>query len=197
MTFNLPEKLSAFTPYNDFEAAFVEQMQQFIASTDNAYCRTNLVGHICGDAWIVNPERTKVLMLQHGDDGLWVGPGGHCDGSSDVYAATVREVEEETGIPASELTAVHGQDIFDIGALHKPTQVKYGKLEPEHLHMNVCFLFEVREDVPLQISHESRDMKWLSLEEALTFDVLTCHRLRLEKMQNGWGMQQGSLKKSA
>ncbi len=192
MTFNLKEKLLAFTPYNDFEAAFVEQMTQFLNTSDNPYCRSNLIAHICGDAWIVNPERTKILMLQHGDDGKWVGPGGHCDGSPDAYDATVREVEEETGIPASALTPVHGMELFDIGGMHKPTQVKYGRLEPEHLHLNACFLFEVSEDTPLQISHESLDMKWVTLEEASQLNVLGCHKLRIEKMQKGWMMQTGS-----
>ncbi len=188
MTFDLKKKLAAFTPYNDFEAAFVEQMEQFLNTSDNPYCRSNLLGHICGDAWIVNPERTKILMLQHGDDGLWVGPGGHCDGSPDAYEATVREVEEETGIPESELKPVHGMELFDIGGMHKPTQVKHGKLEPEHIHLNACFLFEVDESVPLQISHESMDMKWVTLEEAASMDVLLCHQLRIEKMQKGWMM---------
>ena len=57
-------------------------------------------------AWVVNRERTKVLMVYHNIYNSWSWLGGHADGETDLLSVAVREVKEEAGIsnvrPVSE-----------------------------------------------------------------------------------------------
>ena len=47
---------------------------------------------------IVNPEKTKVLLMLHKKFQRWQQFGGHCDGEIDVRNVAVREFHEESGI---------------------------------------------------------------------------------------------------
>lgn len=83
--------LDTHTALNIEEATIKKQLVQFLGSTDNAYGRDdNLVAHVVGDAWIVNPARTHVLLVEHALNHHWMAPGGHCDGNPDVMEVLKR-----------------------------------------------------------------------------------------------------------
>lgn len=63
-----------------------------------AFQRENLDGHLTASMFIVNPERTRVLLMFHKKLQRWQQFGGHCDGDTDVFAVAVREFHEESGI---------------------------------------------------------------------------------------------------
>ena len=87
----LHKLLDKFAPMDAEEEAALAQIRQFLAMTKNAYDRSNLVAHVVADAWIVNPSRSHVIMVEHKLNQHWMAPGGHCDGSEDVMAAALRE----------------------------------------------------------------------------------------------------------
>ena len=49
-------------------------------------------------AWIVNLDRTKVLMAYHNIYQSWAWLGGHADGNPDVRQVIRKEIEEESGL---------------------------------------------------------------------------------------------------
>lgn len=176
--------LANYTPWNEEEAVYVRQLKQFLEYGWNQYDRSNLVAHIVTDAWIINPERTKVLLVVHAASGAWLAPGGHADGNPDVLESAWREAVEETGLARDALTPLLGHGLFDINTGSVPTRQKPHGTEPIHIHFDVCFAFEAREDAPLQISDESLELAWKPVEEALEM-MMDCHKRRALKTLQG------------
>jgi 8-oxo-dGTP pyrophosphatase MutT (NUDIX family) len=173
---SLLELLETYTPYDELETLHVQQLRQFLSEGSNHYDRSNLLGHIAADAWIVNPTRDAVVLIEHGLNKLWMAPGGHCDGSADVFAAAVREVEEEIGL--TDLKSLLDGAIFDINVGTVPTREKNGRLEPAHLHFDVCFAFEAPHNAPLTISNESTGLRWVPLVELSSIPTAPSHYRR-------------------
>lgn len=124
-----------------------------------AFHRDHLPGHITGSAWIVNQDRSKVLLVLHAKLGRWLQPGGHADGEENVINVALREAREETGL--STLTLL-SPSVFDVDIHPIPARTDF----PAHDHYDVRFLFRASDGDPLIISEESTDLKWFSLEDA-------------------------------
>ena len=76
----------------------LEQNDQDITS------RKNFVGHVTASAFVINKFTRQVLLLQHKSLGKLLQPGGHIDKEDDSpLGATLREIEEETGLKPDEL----------------------------------------------------------------------------------------------
>lgn len=152
----IQELCSYQTSYSE-EKEFVISFLDLLKSND-AFQRTHLPGHITGSSWIVNSDKTKVLLVHHAKLNRWLQPGGHADGDENVLRVALREAEEETGI--TRLTVLSDQ-IFDLDIHTIPTRKDF----PEHLHFDIRFLIQANEADPLVVSEESHDVKWISLEE--------------------------------
>ena len=98
--------------------------------------RENRLAHMSASAWVVNRERTKVLMAYHNLYDSWSWLGGHADGEGNLLDVALREVREESGIvhvrPVSE-------EIFSLEVLTVDGHEKKGKYVSSHLHLNVIF----------------------------------------------------------
>ena len=160
MSNQLDELLKNYKPWNEEEDALVKQLKQFLAMTENAYDRSNAVGHVVANAWIVNAARSKVVLVEYVNENIWLAPGGHCDGSPDVRAAALREAEEETGLLT--LKPLLNGNVFDVTAGWIPTRKKVDGLETAHVH--VCFAFEADERESLVVSEESSNIAWVELK---------------------------------
>lgn len=177
--------LLAFTPFDDLESACWQQVKQFLSFAADPFDRANLSGHIVADAWILNPAMTQVVMIEHGVHRHWNTPGGHCDGSADVFTAAMREAEEEAGL--KNLTPL-GDGIFDIHTGWVAPRVKNGILEPMHLHFDVCYAFVAPDDAPLIISDESTDLRWIDLENPPDLLFAPSFKRRREKTLQRWNL---------
>ncbi len=146
------------------EKAFIPRFIELLQHPD-AYQRTHLPGHITGSAWIINQEKTKVLLVQHAKLKKWLQPGGHADGDENVLRVATREVNEETGL--TNLTTV-GNGLFDIDIHAIPARPDQSF--PQHDHYDVRFLFKADENDQILISDESTDLKWIPLEDLEKFN---------------------------
>ncbi len=161
----LIKAISAYVPYNAQEAADKENILAFLTENEDAFLRSNEIAHMTASAWVVNREKTKVLMVYHKIYDSWSWTGGHADGETDLLAVALREVREETGVktvfPLSD-------DIFSLEALTVDGHEKHGQYVPSHLHLNITYLLEADEKETLTVcKDENKAVAWFSLEDAL------------------------------
>lgn len=90
-------------------------------------------------AWVVNKDRSKILLAYHNIYDSWAWLGGHADGEKDLLKVVLKEVAEESGVknikPVSE-------DILSVEILTVDGHEKKGVYVPSHLHLNVTYLIE-------------------------------------------------------
>ena len=56
------EQLQAFTPFNEQEASDRRLMLQYAGLFSDLLTRDNEMAHLTASCWIVNPDKTKVLL---------------------------------------------------------------------------------------------------------------------------------------
>lgn len=178
MSRTIHDDIASYVPYDKNEALSVEQLRYFLKDSQNPFSRDNIVAHLVADAWIVNPERTKVLMLFHAYKGFWMTAGGHCEGTPYVCDDAFREVFEEMGLDLRDGSL---PTLFDVNTGYLLTREKEGRIEPEHLHFDICYLMEADERAPLLPNEESTEIKWIPIEELPTLKIMDCHQRRVTK----------------
>ena len=95
---SIRDEIAAFKPYNEQEEKDKVLILDFLDRNPDAFLRSNRLAHMTASAWIVNPARSKVLMVYHRLYDSWSWTGGHADGETDLLAVALREVREETGL---------------------------------------------------------------------------------------------------
>lgn len=161
----LREQIRQYTPYNEQEEQDQKVMLEFIDNSKNVLSRENQVAHFSASAWIVNQDRTKVLMIYHNIYDSWAWTGGHADGEADLLGVAIREAMEETGLET--VTPVQSE-IFSLEILTVNGHVKRGNYVSSHLHMNVTYLLEADENEMISIKpDENSGVRWIPNEEAV------------------------------
>ena len=161
---HLHTQLEAYVPCCEQEERDLALIRQCLLEKD-IFCRENLRSHLTASAWIVNRDRTKVLMAYHNLYQSWAWLGGHADGEEDLLSVALREAKEESGLahvrPVSE-------GIFSVEVLTVDGHVKRGQYVPSHLHLNVTYLLEADEADALHIKpDENSGVRWFALDEAI------------------------------
>lgn len=185
---NIIRQIMDFRPYNEQEARDREVLLQLLQGPEDIYTRENMTGHLTASAWVVNESRDKVLMAYHNIYNSWSWLGGHADGDRDLLAVALREVREESGVvhlhPVSEA-------IFSLEILTVDGHEKKGKYVPSHLHLNVTYLLEARENDVLSMKEdENSGVAWFGLDEAVEASTEPWFRERIysklnEKIRGG------------
>ena len=161
----LMESIRTYQPFNEQEEMDKSLILNWIETQDDAFSRDNTVAHMTASAWVVNKDRSRVLMVYHNIYDSWSWLGGHADGETDLLAVAIREVKEEAGIsgvrPVSE-------EIFSLESLTVDGHVKRGKYVSSHLHLNVTYLLEADSEEQVFVKEdENSGVGWFTPEEAL------------------------------
>ena len=135
----LMESIRAYQPFNEQEEMDKSLILDWIETQDDAFSRDNTVAHMTASAWVVNKDRSRVLMAYHNIYHSWAWLGGHADGDADLCSVAVREVKEESGIEEVKLLS---DQPFSLEILSVDGHVKRGKYVTAHLHLNVTYLME-------------------------------------------------------
>lgn len=159
----LKEQIENYQPYNEQEEKDKQTILKYMDTFEDVLTRNNEFGHFTASSWVVNKERTKVLMIYHNIYQSWAWTGGHADGESDMLNVAVRELKEETGV---ENVKVLTPDIFSLEIICVNGHVKRGKYVSSHVHLNCTYLLEVDEKETLKIKEdENSGVKWVKIEE--------------------------------
>ena len=165
MNMKIIEEIKKYRPCNAQEQRDQALILDFLEKNGDAFLRSNLLAHMTASSWIVNPERTKTLMVYHNLYDSWSWTGGHADGETDLLSVALREAREETGI---EHVRPVSPEIFSLEVLTVDGHEKRGEYVPSHLHMNVTYLLEAEESDTLHVCREENSgVAWFTLEEAL------------------------------
>ena len=73
-------QIENYPPFNEQEEKDKALILGWIRNNENAFSRENTVAHITTSAWVVNKDRSKVLMVYHNIYNSWSWLGGHADG---------------------------------------------------------------------------------------------------------------------
>lgn len=158
----LLKSLEAYSPCCEQEERDLAIMLDWLKNAPCPFSRENEVSHITASAWIVNPARTRALMVWHNLYRSWSWTGGHADGETDLLAVAIREAQEETGVDARPVT----EDVFSVETLVVEGHEKRGRYVPCHLHMNVTYLLEADDSKPLRIKpDENSGVSWIPVEQ--------------------------------
>jgi len=176
---DLRKSIENFVPYDEQEKIDKEQYLKFIDTFDDVLTRDNIFGHFSSSAFVVNKERTKMLVVYHIINDGWTYPGGHADGESDLLSVAIREVEEETGLKARVLD----ENVFAIQSAPVNGHVKRGKYVSAHIHFDVLYLLEADDNVELSFRpDESKGVKWIYLKDATNNDIVDFARENIKKI---------------
>lgn len=162
---NLYQEIESYIPYNEQEENDRLIMLDFMKHNPDYLLRSNMVAHFTASSWVVNPMKTKILMIYHNIYNSWSWTGGHADGEADLSAVAMRELCEETGIKKARLLS---NGIFSLETLTVDGHSKRNKYVPSHLHMNITYLIEADENDSLYIKpDENSGVRWFPFEEAV------------------------------
>ena len=161
----LRREIEEYKPYNEQEEQDKKVILKYIDTFDDVLTRNNEFGHFTASSWVLNKDKTKVLMIYHNIYKSWAWTGGHSDGDSNLLNVAIREVKEETGVkdvkPISD-------DIFSLEIICVNGHVKRGKYVSSHVHLNVTYLLEADEDEELKIKEdENSGVRWVDIDKAV------------------------------
>lgn len=143
---------------------------------------TGMKKQFTATGYVVNQDRTRMLMIFHQGLQRWLPPGGHVDPDEFPSDTVLREVAEETGVHARHA----GQNPLEMG-LNGTTESQLptpfamaAQLIPEsakdieHIHMDMMYLLEADDAAPMTTQeHEVDAAGWFTrdqLEQLTTTD---------------------------
>ncbi|MEC4020031.1 NUDIX hydrolase [Streptomyces sp. H27-D2] len=123
--------------------------------------RSEFRGHATAGAVLVGPDG-RILHIHHLAMAKWLLPGGHLETSDETLLdAALRELTEETGIPADTVTPMSEKPVhIDV----HPIPANSAKEEPNHQHFDFRFLFRTTADVGRLQTEEVTDAAWRDID---------------------------------
>ncbi len=147
------------------ESGYVQRAIAYIEEHEDCFYRELWPAHVTGSAWVISPERNRILMMHHKKHDQWFQPGGHADGDADIVRVALRETSEETGIDLSHVKLLD-LNVFDVDIHRIPV---IGS-DPQHDHIDIRFLVEIDDSLPVPGNDESHQVLWVSLYEVSRYN---------------------------
>ena len=147
------------------ESGYVRRAIDFVEQHSECFFRELWPAHVTGSAWVISPDRERVLMMHHRKHDQWFQPGGHADGDHDILRVALKETSEETGIDPAQVKLLHTA-IFDVDIHTIPA---IGD-DPRHEHIDIRFLVEIDDSLPVPGNDESHEVLWMRLFEVSRYN---------------------------
>jgi len=149
--------------------AMLAQVEEETA--DQLTARSNMRGHLTSSLLVIDNTGEFALLINHGQIGAWIAPGGHVEGDGSLWLSALRETHEETGLPAV-LALAHralldsaGRPIpLDIDS--HPIKARAAKSEGPHCHHDTMYLARAAKPFePQPQEEEVSGAQWFALSE--------------------------------
>lgn len=174
---NLNQLLNQYHTNAIDESQMLSQTISFVETYPNCFERTLTIGHITASAWITDVKQELALLCHHKKLNKWLQLGGHCDGNPNVQEVALKEAQEESGLQNFQFKTA---TIFDID-IHK---IPAHKNVPEHLHYDIRFWLLANPTLSLIVSNESKDLKWILIDEIHHYNNERSIMRMVEKIKN-------------
>lgn len=162
---HLLAQVQAYQPQTQREESDKALILRCVETFSDVLTRQNTICHFTASNWIVNPERTKALMIYHNIEQMWMWTGGHADGESNLLKVALREAREETSL---ENVQPLSNEIFSLEVFAVPPHVRKGEFVSSHLHLNCGFLLEADEHEFYKIKpDENSGIRWVDFAEII------------------------------
>ena len=160
---DLLEQMEAYHPFNEQEEMDQKLILKCLRQDEDIFTRKNSLAHMTASAWVVNQDRTRVLMAYHNIYDSWSWLGGHADGDEDVRRVIKKEIQEESGLTEVKFLS---DELFSLEILTVDGHEKRGEYVSSHLHLNVTFLLEGDTEAPLAVKpDENSRVGWIPADE--------------------------------
>lgn len=184
--YNWIREIKNYIPYNEQEERDKELILNCIEHYDDLLFRENPAVHITSSGYIVNKDRTKVLMIHHNIYKTWAWTGGHADGDGDLIHVAVKEAVEETGVRHFKVVS---EEMLSLDVLTVSSHIKKGKYISNHLHLSAAYLLEADENEKLIIKEdENSGVMWIPINEIDKYsnepDMIILYNKFNEKIKN-------------
>ncbi|MGB5298523.1 MAG: NUDIX hydrolase [Thiogranum sp.] len=147
------------------EAGYVARARAFVEANADCFHRDHWPAHVTGSAWVVSPDRSRVLIMHHRKLNQWFQPGGHADGDADILRVALRETVEETGLETRHVKLLH-MEVFDVD-VHS---IAASEHDPQHEHIDIRFLVEIDDSLPVPGNDESHEVLWVRLNDVSAYN---------------------------
>lgn len=155
---DLVDLIHAHRPADPTEAGHLAAIQGLVVmACADARRRTHYdPGHLTASAFVLSPDRSRVLLIHHEKLGIWVQPGGHLEPIDEsIEAAARREVAEEVGLTELDPLGLVDVDVHAIPA--------HGD-EPAHEHHDLRFGFVAGRET-VAVGGGVRDVRWVAVDD--------------------------------
>ena len=151
-----------YIPVNEQEETDQKTFLNWLEKDVDISIRDHLTCHLTASAWVVSPDRQKVLMAYHKLYDSWAWLGGHADGDWDLCRVAEKEAREESGIQSLRIVS---REPVSLEILTVSGHEKKGKYVPCHLHLNLTYLFEAEQNQELACKpDENTGVAWLDMD---------------------------------
>ncbi len=165
MNTSLITEITQYQTVNEQEERDKALILAELTNNPQVFLRESSLAHMTASAWVVNEDKTKVLMVYHHIYNSWSWLGGHADGEEDLLKVAIKEVKEESGL--KQVSPV-STNIFSLEVLTVDGHIKHSQYVSSHLHLNVTYLLEAKEKDKLVIKpDENSGVAWFPLEKAV------------------------------
>ena len=155
-------QIQSYIPVNEQEETDRKTFLGWLEKDEDISIRDHLIGHLTASAWVVTPDRKRVLMAYHKLYDSWAWLGGHADGDWDLLQVAEKEAREESGIRSLRVVS---REPISLEILTVAGHEKKGKYVPCHLHLNLTFLFEAEQAQALTVKpDENSGVAWLDMD---------------------------------
>ena len=161
---HLLEILDRYESVYPGEEGTVARMRELVTTHQDCFDRACPPGHITASCWILSADHKSALLTHHAKLGRWLQLGGHADGDPDPFSVALREAREESGMET--FLEPSGQEVplpLDIDIHQIPARGE----EAAHLHHDLRYLLIAGPDQALQISAESKDLRWIARDRVV------------------------------
>jgi 8-oxo-dGTP pyrophosphatase MutT (NUDIX family) len=167
---HLGKLLAAHIPADEREVEHLRRMRVLLAGEGDPFARDRFdPGHFTASAFVLDPDRSRLLFVHHAKLQRWLQPGGHIDPSDpDVIAAVRRELQEETGLVDLDLVGDKLLDV-DVHVIPPRNGNGAGPAEPVHEHFDVRFVFHAASE-ELRPGSDALEARWVGFAEVSTLE---------------------------